>query len=98
MPRNADFIRKLQIKLMWYYTQLTRFVARGPRASQCPLYQKTTNQVNVVLYPINPICSARSPCLAMHFIRKLQVNGYYIRILLKKVQKLADPFSFHSSA
>ncbi len=33
-----------------HYTQLTRFVARGPRASQCPLYQKTTNQVNWVLY------------------------------------------------
>ena len=31
MPRNADFIRKLLIKLIWYYTQLTEFVARGPR-------------------------------------------------------------------
>ena len=33
------------------YTQLTPFVARGPRASQCRLYRKTSNQVNLVLYP-----------------------------------------------
>ena len=65
MPRNVDFIGKLRIKLIWYYTQLTPFVVRGPRASQYRFYQKTPNQVNLVLYPINPICSARSPCLAM---------------------------------
>ena len=29
-------------------TKLTRFVARGPRASQCWLYRKTSNQVNMV--------------------------------------------------
>ncbi len=29
-------------------TQLTRFVARGPRALQCRLYPKTSNQVNLV--------------------------------------------------
>ncbi len=29
-------------------TELTRFVARGPRASQCRLYLKTSNQVNLV--------------------------------------------------
>ena len=29
-PRNADFIRRRRIKLIWYYTKLTRFVARGP--------------------------------------------------------------------
>ena len=39
-PRNTDFIRRRLIKLIWYYwcaahTKLTRFVARGPRASQC---------------------------------------------------------------
>ena len=34
-PRNADFIRKRLIKLIGYYTILTRFVARGPRALQC---------------------------------------------------------------
>ena len=32
-PRNADFIGKLLIKLIWYYTQLTEFVVLtlGPR-------------------------------------------------------------------
>ena len=30
MPRNADFIGKLQIKLIWYYTQLTEFVVEVP--------------------------------------------------------------------
>ncbi len=49
MPRNPDFIRKLRILLIWYYTQLTRFVVRGPRASQSRLYQKTSNPVNLVL-------------------------------------------------
>ncbi len=34
-------IRKLRIKLIWYNTQLTRSVARGPRASQpCNRYIK----------------------------------------------------------
>ena len=33
MPRNADFIRRRRIPLIWYYTQLTPFVVRGPRAS-----------------------------------------------------------------
>ncbi len=50
MPRNAHFIGKRLIKLIGYYTQLPRFVAQGPRASQCPLYRKTSNQVNWVLY------------------------------------------------
>ena len=31
-----------------YNTQLTRFVVRGPRASQCRLYLKTSNPVNLV--------------------------------------------------
>ena len=35
---------------MRYYTQLTRFVARGPRPRNGVLYQKTFNQVNLVLY------------------------------------------------
>ncbi len=30
------------------YTKLTGFVARGPRALQCRLYRKTSNQVNLV--------------------------------------------------
>ena len=75
MPHNADFIRKRQIKLIWSNTQLTRSVARGPRASQCRLYPKTSNQTNVVQYPIDPICSARSPCLAKPtFIRRRQIK------------------------
>ena len=28
-PRNADFIRRRRIKLIGYYTQLTRFVVQG---------------------------------------------------------------------
>ena len=40
------------INQKWYYTQLTGFVARGPRASQCRLYLKTSNQVNLVLLDI----------------------------------------------
>ena len=31
-----------------YNTQLTGFVARGPRALQCWLYRKTSNQVNLI--------------------------------------------------
>ena len=71
-PRTADFIRKRLIKLIWYYTQLTPFVAQGPRALHCRLYPKTSNQVNLVLYPIDPNCSARSlgPPRTADFIRK----------------------------
>ena len=41
--------RVLVIEIRCTYTQLTRSVARGPRASQCRLYPKTSNQVNLVL-------------------------------------------------
>ena len=84
MPHNADFIRRRRIKLIGYNTQLTRFVARGPHASQCRLYRKTSNQVNLVLYQINGICSARSlgpPCNA-DFIGKLRIKliWYYTKL------------------
>ena len=35
---------------MLTYTKLTGSVARGPRALQCRLYPKTSNQVNSVLH------------------------------------------------
>ena len=36
---------------------------------------KFVDKVNTVLYPINAICPARSPCLAMlDFIGKLQIK------------------------
>ena len=46
-------------------------------------YRKTSNQVNLVLYQINGICSARTPCLAMlNFIGKLRIPlmWYYIKL------------------
>ena len=45
-----------QIRIFHYdfIPKLTRFVVRGPRASQCRLYPKPSNQVNLVLYPIKP--------------------------------------------
>ena len=45
MPRNADFIQRRRIKLIWSNTELPRIVARGPRASQCRLYPETSNQL-----------------------------------------------------
>ena len=50
MPRNAHFI-KYTFRPAGAYTKLTRFVARGLRASQCSLYQKNNNHVNLVLVP-----------------------------------------------
>jgi hypothetical protein len=49
VPRHADLIKRLLIKLSWYYTKLAPFVVRGPCASPCWLDQKTSNQVNWVL-------------------------------------------------
>ncbi len=45
---NRRLSRRQKGSQNWYNTQLTRFVARGPRASQCQLYRKTSNQVNLV--------------------------------------------------
>ena len=44
------------------------------------LYQKTSNQVNLVLYPINGICSARSPCLAMLNLKTSNQIWYYTQL------------------
>ena len=47
---------------------------RGPRASQCRFYPKTSNPVNLVLYAINLICSVRSPCLAtVYYIKRRRI-------------------------
>ncbi len=62
-------------------TKLTLMVRLGNRTYRP---ENRTNPVNLVLYQINPICSARSPCLAMlTAIRKLLIPliwYYYVSI------------------
>ena len=87
MPRNANrYIRKLLITLIGYYSELPRSVFPVPRNAN--RYEKTSNHVNWVLYRITPICSARSPCLAM--LTAIQKTSNHVNWVLYRITPICS--------
>ena len=56
------------------------------------LYQKTSNHVNLVLYPINAIRSARSPCLTtVYYIKRLLITLIWYYTQLTAIRSARSP-------